>query len=596
MNKINYLLKFFILLGVFLLTPLSTFAQADAPSTKQINNIVTNAKLSSISGQSIDQVTQYSIFYLGLDFKLPNGQVNEGDTSVITLPDELTFSQLLNFDIKNANGDVVAKGVADPASKKLTLTYTSFAATHYDVSGKIQLAVKIDNNVVTEYKPYQLNLDIENSSFPLGVVTYGASSGDDPKENFLKYHWVSDDDTNEISYIIRVNAVGGKINQALVTDELQTAGMSYEKDSFKIRKGNFFIGGNGGFQLADPVDVTSQTAINYYPDSSGFSINLGNITQGYEIYYRVRLNHTPLNNEIFTNYAKLNGADSELIKQGTSTVVWQTASGEAYGYNYTINIHKTDDSGNPLKGAEFSIVRSSSGATVATVTSDENGNASISGLLRDNYVITETKAPDDYELNSNPTTVTPQDFGSDNEVTKNIINNKISKIKITGRKTWDDDNNKDGLRPDKITVHLLANGQTVQSTPVSADTDWEYEFTNLPEYKDGQKINYTVTEDSVDGYTTTINGFDITNSHTPKKTNSTATKNNDDGTTQVNPLTKEATNSNQTNQPEKKKTPVKAELPNTGIQKENNFKLIGILLLLTTTSMIFAYKKFIRVD
>lgn len=100
----------------------------------------------------------------------------------------------------------------------------------------------------------------------------------------------------------------------------------------------------------------------------------------------------------------------------------------------------------------------------------------------------------------------------------NVTNtHKPAVISISGTKTWDDQNNKDGSRPANITVNLLANGDPVRSVTVAPGEDgsWTYEFKDVPKYADGEEIVYTATEAAVPGYEPTINGFDITNSHTP---------------------------------------------------------------------------------
>lgn len=98
----------------------------------------------------------------------------------------------------------------------------------------------------------------------------------------------------------------------------------------------------------------------------------------------------------------------------------------------------------------------------------------------------------------------------------NITNIRTPEVtEVTVKKVWDDKENKDGLRPDKVTVRLLADGQEVASQELSAATDWKTAFTNLPVYKAGKKIVYTLTEDSVAGYTAKIDGFTVTNYHTP---------------------------------------------------------------------------------
>src|SRR5690606_22559453 len=65
---------------------------------------------------------------------------------------------------------------------------------------------------------------------------------------------------------------------------------------------------------------------------------------------------------------------------------------------------------------------------------------------------------------------------------------------VAGKKTWDDANNQDGVRPEKITVNLLANGEKINSVEVTEKEDWKYSFTDLPKYKVGEEITYTVDE------------------------------------------------------------------------------------------------------
>ena len=100
------------------------------------------------------------------------------------------------------------------------------------------------------------------------------------------------------------------------------------------------------------------------------------------------------------------------------------------------------------------------------------------------------------------------------------------KTKVEGKKTWEDNNDQDKKRPTKIKVNLLANGQIVQSKEVTPDTDgnWKYEFTDLDKNKDGKPIQYTVKEESVAGYTSTVNGHNITNSYKPEETSVKVTK------------------------------------------------------------------------
>ncbi len=130
-------------------------------------------------------------------------------------------------------------------------------------------------------------------------------------------------------------------------------------------------------------------------------------------------------------------------------------------------------------------------------------------------------------------TVTPEDaIVKNGDILTNSHTNET--IDISGAKTWDDSDNQDGKRPESITIRLLANGKEINSKTVTADNSWKYNFTDLPKYAAGKEIDYTITEDAVQDYTTSISGYDVTNSYTPGKTSITVTKvwsdgNNQDG-------------------------------------------------------------------
>ncbi|EJP21017.1 putative collagen adhesin [Streptococcus oralis SK304] len=99
-------------------------------------------------------------------------------------------------------------------------------------------------------------------------------------------------------------------------------------------------------------------------------------------------------------------------------------------------------------------------------------------------------------------------------------------VNVKATKNWDDANNQDGKRPTKITINLLADGQKVDSKEIQAAPDgtWSVEFTKLAKYKDGKEIKYTVTEEAVVEYESTITDFTITNKYAPKEIDYKVTK------------------------------------------------------------------------
>ena len=135
-----------------------------------------------------------------------------------------------------------------------------------------------------------------------------------------------------------------------------------------------------------------------------------------------------------------------------------------------------------------------------------------------NYTVKEVKVPTHYTAESQEAQFV------DGKAT--ITNKRTPETtEVTVKKVWDDAQNQDGLRPSTITVHLLANGEEVQTATLSGEGDtWSHSFTDLPVYKNGQKLVYTVTEDTVANYSTAIEGSTITNTYKPGKTSVTVTK------------------------------------------------------------------------
>ena len=162
----------------------------------------------------------------------------------------------------------------------------------------------------------------------------------------------------------------------------------------------------------------------------------------------------------------------------------------------------------------------------------------------------------------------------------NITNNRIPDMtEVAVKKVWDDKENKDGLRPSKITVRLLADGQEVAVKEITATDNWQASFTDLPVYKDGKKIVYTITEDPVAGYTSNIDGFTVTNRYIPPMTPPTTP-----------PTTPPST-------PEKPETPTtpregkKKILPSTGEVIAYGLTILGALLAVFALALLLRGKR-----
>lgn len=162
---------------------------------------------------------------------------------------------------------------------------------------------------------------------------------------------------------------------------------------------------------------------------------------------------------------------------------------------------------------------------------DANGNWSYTWTGLDkyyngqpiNYTVAETAVPG-YNLDSqgNAQNVIAAPDGSGNIVLTNTHVPELVDIPVT--KTWDDADDQDDKRPDTITVVLLADGAEVRRQTISAAENWSWTFEDLPKFKNGAEIVYSVDEITVPGYETIIDGFSITNRHETELTSVTATK------------------------------------------------------------------------
>ena len=108
--------------------------------------------------------------------------------------------------------------------------------------------------------------------------------------------------------------------------------------------------------------------------------------------------------------------------------------------------------------------------------------------------------------------------------TSMALSKESTEVSFTVTKNWDDDNNRDGLRPSDLDyaskVHLM-NGNN--------DNTYTISYGNLNKHINGENTDYKLKEDSITGYTpsaeTVKNGETLVNTHTPETVDISITKN-----------------------------------------------------------------------
>ena len=139
------------------------------------------------------------------------------------------------------------------------------------------------------------------------------------------------------------------------------------------------------------------------------------------------------------------------------------------------------------------------------------------GLPLGTVTIQETKAPEKFYLDKKVYISQITLDGDTHTVMYNYpVSNEesIESVTISGTKTWDDDNNRDGKRPKSVTVELYRDNELFDSYTMSEDTGWQYEFADLDKgYADinienhFHEYQYEVKEGAVEYYESSTGGM-----------------------------------------------------------------------------------------
>ena len=481
------------------------------------NNVITGASLTDTNGNPFTyQIGAWHPFRINVQYKLPNNTVHAGDTTTMTLPVGFSPAQPFQFEVKAGN-DVVANGkIIDGDPAKVVLTYTSYVDTHSDIQGSFYFNAQINSNTQTQTGDIPVTLTVSGDQ---AVVTAGTVKFNPPKVEpvpLIKAGWADSNDKTIGHYKINVNQTNQAIVGAVLVDQLLNPGVEYVEGSFQVLEGVWVKNPTGtDIQFTQGRDITAEFANKISVQGNRFTIAIGSrpAGKGLQIRYKVKINYEVVAGEVFKNEVELdnNGQNHKYV--ASYKIIDANGSGE--GYKFAIELKKTDPNGRPLENAVFDVIRARSEAVVGQLKTDANGYAKLDGLLLDDYILREVSAPDGYSP-AEDTNVRATDFDSATKtVTKTIIN-QPSKTSISVTKQWI------GKGVNSVTVHLYADGiDTGQRAVLDSTNQWQYTFTNLDEYKNGNKIQYTVKEETLANYDSAItgdmaNGFKITNTNTEK--------------------------------------------------------------------------------
>lgn len=383
------------------------------------------------------------------------------------------------------------------------------------------------------YVTNQVNVTKTSTTVPIYVnvneteklrinANYAPNPEQGPTEVLSKYAMNNNLQKGNIQYAVRLNASGqASYSDAMVSDHLNTKGFTYDKTSFQIRQVKWTWNGSGW-------DNQTVRTLNLQPtfsaDDTSFTIDFGNLIQpgtGYLILYDVLYKGQPVNQlsaadrpatgTVISNTVGLTGMNHQTITK-TQTLVIVDYGGTGDFHNFKVTVTKTGADGERLANATFQFLQN--GRMVATATTDANGQAVFSGLHYGHYVLHESQAPAGYNLAADRDVTI--DAGSDHNLAL-TVQDRPQTTSATVRKVWQDADNRDGIRPTGIMVYLLANGKLAQAVLLNDANNWTATVSHLRRFDaNGRAIRYVWEEANVPaGYTATVHGGVIINTHTP---------------------------------------------------------------------------------
>ena len=158
-----------------------------------------------------------------------------------------------------------------------------------------------------------------------------------------------------------------------------------------------------------------------------------------------------------------------------------TVTSQIFAASFHVKKVDKDDTSKGLAGAEFNLL-DSTGAVLATQVSDKDGDLAFTTLTEGTYTLKETKAPNNYKLDETEHAVvvtydadqqlyhvTIDGEAAGSKASPKVIANEqdIHYIDLEASKVWDDQDNVEGLRPEKIEFQIVQEWNSRRQTSSS---------------------------------------------------------------------------------------------------------------------------------
>ena len=361
------------------------FKSSVSAATIQVNGLNGDqAIITDSSGKTVSDtqgLNEYNYYQVKYNWSIPDSVIiKSGDTAQFTLPSNIRVRSTEAFNITDSQGQVVGRATIKAGSSTGTIAFINVPSTfRYDRHGTLTFYGQGKTVPKTNVNSWMINKGgwVDNKTL-------------DSKGNPTQLYWN-----------VVLNPAGKKLTGVSFTDKPQK-GQTIISDSVEVYQVN--SSNKLGKKLSPKITMNADGSM---------TIDLGDINTPIYIEYKVSLSKN-VSNSATTEWKNVgimnwNGGSSA----HTTAFVRHGGSGTEVGYNGSVELHKVDAiTKKSLAGAVFDLENQSGKVLQSNLTTDSNGNLIVKNLKDGNYQFVEVKAPQGYQINSNPIKFTINDSSS----------------------------------------------------------------------------------------------------------------------------------------------------------------------------------------
>ena len=529
MKRLTGIIMSFLMIFIMIFQGLNLTVYADGLA---VDARITSFQILNTSNQPVTETEKSATLKLDFNFEMPESIfLNNGNYFDIKIPEEFDLTTAVTypttFDIKDENGMVVGTATIQPNAATATggggnvhVVFNENATGKYKFKGHLHFDLKINKKRVGDNQTINVKAGVNNREDltpgpkPIIVKPDRALSTVEVIGKWAKAPTVP----NQAAWGVRVNRTKQYLKNVVITDKITSNnGHFIDPDSlptvitsenFKLMKCEYNASGNPTSYTGEVVDISDKITFN--EDKTEFRLDLGDIgTQSYFLSYKSTVEYGDI---VQSNNATLTSSTNP-TQSSSGTWKYRHSGGAAGGVlGKKLKLRKVDvDNGAPLAGATFKVTKSD--GTSFNLTTSADGTAISDQLMQGRYKVKEINAPEGYELDPNEYSV----YVYDDVGGTLTIKDKMDKTYVKVSKEWV------GPKGSSATIHLWADGvDTGKSVTLNERNNWQHTFEGLKKKNtDGSEIQYTVKEDAITNYDSSItgdmeNGFTVTNTNTEK--------------------------------------------------------------------------------